>query len=121
MPQLQIFDFDSTIFKSPLPSSKIWYKGPLREYITEQNIFRSVSSLGHIISYLGWFHTAETLAYPYIPQTPDETWWDEKMFCTYREAREKGDICVLLTGRTKGVYIERVKQLCMDFGYDFDE
>jgi hypothetical protein len=52
---LNIFDFDGTLFKSPLPNRLIF---------TSQ-------AAGRVMSDCGWFWEPATLAHPYIPLYPD--------------------------------------------------
>ncbi|KAI8903515.1 hypothetical protein EDD86DRAFT_214629 [Gorgonomyces haynaldii] len=95
--QLVIVDFDSTLFSSPLPNPSIWMP----------------NFVGQIISDLSWFQQKETLAYPYIPQQPQ--WFDTDVI----QSIPKG-FRVLLTGRRRDLFHDRILELLSQQPIEFD-
>ncbi|KAI9346411.1 hypothetical protein DFJ73DRAFT_660541 [Zopfochytrium polystomum] len=97
MTRLCIFDFDSTLFRSPLPNPEVW-----------------ASDLhGALISDCGWFTEPRTLSAPYVPEQPDLSWWDADVLADVRRAmrEEEHSIRVLLTGRRHDLFYRRIRSL----------
>ncbi|ORY36296.1 hypothetical protein BCR33DRAFT_479951 [Rhizoclosmatium globosum] len=99
--RLAVFDFDSTLFRSPLPNPNIW-----------SNELR-----GSVISDCAWFLEPRTLSPPYIPDTPDFSWWDARVVQSVLDLlkrREDGEsvLIVLLTGRRHDLFHDRISELC---------
>ena len=61
--RLAIFDWDSTLFRSPLPNPALWSK----------------ELCGTLIGNCHWFADSRTLQHPYVPLHPDISWWDESI------------------------------------------
>lgn len=82
---LVVFDFDGTLFKSPLKPSN--WKGP-------------------------WWSNIRSLSEPLVPENPGREWWNDKL-C--EKAQEQLTIpenyTILLTGRIDKVFSDRVNQL----------
>ncbi|KAJ3107353.1 hypothetical protein HDU97_004234 [Phlyctochytrium planicorne] len=102
--KLYIFDFDSTLFRSPLPNPQLW----------------APEVLGTLISDCGWFVEPRTLRHPYIPASPDPSWWDLDVVAEVRKAMksatEDGDsVVTLLTGRRHDLFADRIRELCHAF------
>ncbi|KAI8823304.1 hypothetical protein BJ741DRAFT_634377 [Chytriomyces cf. hyalinus JEL632] len=97
---LAVFDFDSTLFRSPNPSTDLWASN-LR---------------GSIISDCAWFLEPRTLAASHIPEVPDQSWWDQRVIERVRELRTgnsaNGNLVIVLTGRRRDVFYDRVEELC---------
>ncbi|KAJ3123906.1 hypothetical protein HK098_001551 [Nowakowskiella sp. JEL0407] len=112
---LYIFDFDSTLFRSPLPNHELW----------------SSELHGSLIGDCGWFKERRTLAAPHIPEVPDESWFDVKIKDKVlkllserkvKKSEEEGDdddgewvsdsIVVLMTGRRLDLFGERIISIC---------
>ncbi|TPX60327.1 hypothetical protein PhCBS80983_g01852 [Powellomyces hirtus] len=106
--RLEVFDFDSTLFRSPLPNKELW----------------SDQLAGALISDCGWFQEPRTLLPPYISECPDESWWHEKTISNVLESfsRRQDTLSVLLTGRRYDRFGDRIKQMCKthDPPLDFD-
>ncbi|KAJ3357088.1 hypothetical protein HDU83_008595 [Entophlyctis luteolus] len=95
--QLHVFDFDSTLFRTPLPSAALW-SGDLR---------------GSIISDCAWFCDSRTLSSPFVPEHPDASWWDPYVVNAAIAAhKDPSSVVVLLTGRRRDLFNERIEQLC---------
>jgi hypothetical protein len=101
--KLRIFDFDSTVFKSPLPNPDLW----------------THSFLGTIVSDCQWFCDPRTLSVPYVPQIPPAEWWNNEIVEIAKQ-RSPTTLNVLLTGRRKEFFQERITQLCECVGLEFD-
>ncbi|KAJ3045402.1 folylpolyglutamate synthase [Rhizophlyctis rosea] len=95
--RLLIFDFDSTLFRSPLPNRKLWH----------------TELLGALLADCGWFADGRTLSAPYIPEKPSITWWDEETVRAARESISRKDdtVSVLMTGRRHNVFSERIREI----------
>ncbi|KAJ3294536.1 hypothetical protein HK104_003500 [Borealophlyctis nickersoniae] len=96
--RLLIFDFDSTLFRSPQPNPRLWHP----------------DLAGMIIGQCNWFQDARTLCPPYLPEQPGLEWWDEETVEMARKGLERDDtICVLMTGRNHDIFSERIRQLAL--------
>ncbi|KAI9202873.1 uncharacterized protein BJ171DRAFT_444054 [Polychytrium aggregatum] len=105
--RIAIFDFDSTLFRSPNPNPDLW----------------TPTFQGAIKGDCSWFAETRTLDPPYVPDQPDSSWWDAE---TVKEARrsiaDPSSATVLMTGRRRDVYYDRIKSLCsfLNPSLDFD-
>ncbi|KAJ3026694.1 UNVERIFIED_CONTAM: hypothetical protein HDU68_005234 [Siphonaria sp. JEL0065] len=102
--RLAVFDFDSTLFRSPLPSPSLW----------------APELRGSVNSDCGWFVEPRTLSPPYVPPTPGADWWDAAVVDQVRRQRESGALVVLLTGRRHDLFAARVADLCASANLLFD-
>ncbi|TPX40585.1 hypothetical protein SeMB42_g05935 [Synchytrium endobioticum] len=104
MTNLKIFDFDSTLFRSPLPNPNLW----------------SPELAGLLISDLGWFTDPRTLGHPGIPLHPDIDWFDRDVVKDALSAMQDptNTLAVLLTGRRGSLYGDRVVEICMNLKPD---
>ena len=106
--RLVIFDFDSTLFRSPLPNRKLWH----------------AELLGALLADCSWFSDARTLSPPYIPDRPGLEWWDEDVVAAARAAiaRKSDTISVLMTGRRHHVFGDRIPRIAasLEPPLDFD-
>ncbi|KAH6562277.1 hypothetical protein BASA83_005080 [Batrachochytrium salamandrivorans] len=95
--RLEIYDFDSTLFRSPLPNPDIWAP-PLR---------------GRVMADCAWFSEPRTLSHPYIPSNPGNEWWHEETVARAVAALAKPDtLTVLLTGRRYDLFSTRIQTMC---------
>ncbi|TPX33039.1 hypothetical protein SmJEL517_g03976 [Synchytrium microbalum] len=104
MTKLKIFDFDSTLFRSPLPNPNLW----------------SPELSGLLISDLGWFTDPRTLGSPGIPEEPDMSWFDPDVVKDALLAIQEPQttLTVLLTGRRRSLYGTRVVDTCLNLKPD---
>lgn len=65
---LNIFDFDGTVFKSPMPSEKLW----------SPQVYGKIKSEAENNG-LGWFQDPITLSVPYVPLHPSNEWFNESV------------------------------------------
>lgn len=98
MAELHIFDFDGTLFRSPMPHPD---NGP--EIIEEVQAPWFEDGLG-------WFHSPRTLNPPIVPQIPDSSWFITPMVEHAKQMIAEGHFVVVLTGREEP-FRERVSQL----------
>jgi hypothetical protein len=95
--RLVIFDFDGTLFRSPLKPEE-WPEGK------------------------GWWGRPESLDEPCVPAYPDPDWWVPEVVEEARGAIDDPDVhAVLLTGRLKKKFTDRIDDLLAQATLDFDE
>jgi len=103
---LKIFDFDGTIFNSPLPNKKIW----------DRKIYGKLWSDFSMGGY-GWFQNTLTLDDKYVQGvTFNKVVVDE----VNKSMTEPDSVTVLLTGRTDA-FTGQIKKLVDDAGMEFEE
>ena len=133
-PVLSIFDFDGTLFKSPAPSEALHAK---YSKLTQPTFAGG----------LGWFQSDRTLAPPIVPLTvqpistsaaiqqlqspsaaapaaalaPDafDRWFIAPTVQRYVEAKARGDVTAILTGRETS-FTKRIGSLLEGSGFAFD-
>lgn len=92
---LAVFDFDGTLFASPLRPS--WWP------------------------WQGFWGRPESLSPPYVPERPDADWWVPGVVAAAKKAiSDPGTYTVLLTGRPPKLS-HRIKELLHGAGLRFDE
>ncbi|KAJ3181727.1 hypothetical protein HDU87_000745 [Geranomyces variabilis] len=98
---LHVFDFDSTLFRSPLPNRAIW----------------SDTLRGALISDCGWFQDSRTLESPYVPTAPGPEWWHAETVAEIARSRAAASttLRVLLTGRRRDRFYARVREMCRSY------
>lgn len=112
---IHVYDFDNTLFRSPLPNKQIW-NGP------------SIGSLQALeaISTGGWWHDANILAstgkgVEEEEKTAWEGWWNEEIVDLVRLSMEQKDaLTVLLTGRKESAFSELVCRILKSKQLEFD-
>jgi hypothetical protein len=112
---IHVYDFDNTLFSSPLPNPQIWSPstiGMLNAYET--------------LAYGGWWHDPSILE-----STGDgleaeeprawEGWWNETVVQLVQLSIQSKDVLtVLLTGRGETNFAGLVNRICHAKGLDFD-
>ncbi|UKZ87424.1 uncharacterized protein TrAFT101_003225 [Trichoderma asperellum] len=112
---LHVYDFDNTLFKTPMPNPALW-TGPTIGLLATQEAFTSG----------GWWHDNRILS-----ATGDgvereeerawEGWWNEKVTDLVRLSSKQQDaLCVLLTGRSEHGFGELIKRMVASKELDFD-
>lgn len=95
--RLCIFDFDGTLFNSPQPPD--WWKDPA-----------------------GWFYIIESMTPPCLAEVPSDDWWVESTVKEVRDSlSDESNYVVLLTGRQRTIFSERVHELLGQKDLKFDE
>ncbi|KAJ2803202.1 hypothetical protein H4R20_002987, partial [Coemansia guatemalensis] len=90
--RLSIFDFDNTLFKSPLPNPRLW----------DQKLIGMLKSTD-----LGWFQDARTLSSPYLEYS-DSHWIQPIARLAHAETQRSDTLVILLTGRSHAAYRQLV-------------
>lgn len=67
--ELHVFDFDGTLFRSPVPDTKQLARLGLRDRYGR--LMQPTSERGG----LGWFQSLRTLSPPVVPEAPDRNWY----------------------------------------------
>ena len=93
---LDVFDFDGTLFKSPLPPD--WWKDKA-----------------------DWFYGIESLTPPFVPEVPSDWWIESTVRHAVRALSDATHYVILLTGRNNNTFSDRVNQLLEQKGLEFDE
>ncbi|EOO02531.1 putative tat pathway signal sequence protein [Phaeoacremonium minimum UCRPA7] len=112
---LHVYDFDNTLFKTPLPNAKLW-NGPTIGTLANPQYFVNG----------GWWHDSRILAATGEGIAKEEPrawdgWWNEKIAELVRlSTRQKDALCVLLTGRSEHGFGELIKRMVAAKGLEFD-
>jgi len=93
---LDVFDFDGTLFNSPLPPD--WWKDKAE-----------------------WFYGIESLTPPCIPEVPSDWWIESTVREAFRALSDVNHYVILMTGRNRDVFTSRVIQLIGQRDLEFDE
>ena len=92
--KLSVFDFDGTLFKSPLKPKN--YKG-------------------------NWWSNKESLSHPHVPKRPDKQFWiSETVEAARKEINDEKTFTMLLTGRVDIMFDERIRRLVKQQGLSFN-
>lgn len=92
---LCVFDFDDTLFKSPEQPKE--FKG-------------------------NWKISKESLNEPYVPEIPDNSFWNLSVVNTATKfIQEKNNYCILLTGRVGQIFENRINELLKQKNLNFKE
>ncbi|KAL6056658.1 Protein-lysine N-methyltransferase efm5 [Balamuthia mandrillaris] len=106
---VNVFDFDGTLFRSPMPSSKLWNS----HLVTKLRM--QPSDLG-----FGWFQEVITLSPPFVPSEPSIDWWNEELLPVVKNSMDDPQsYTVLLTGRSVA-YTHVISNLVEHAGLRFD-
>ncbi|OAA81828.1 hypothetical protein LEL_01373 [Akanthomyces lecanii RCEF 1005] len=112
---LHIYDFDNTLFKTPLPNNTLW-TGPTIGMLSKQDAF--INS--------GWWHDNRILGATGrgIEQEEPRAWegfWNEKIVDLVRLSMKQPDaLCVLLTGRGEQRFADLLRRIAASKHLDFD-
>ncbi|KUJ10668.1 uncharacterized protein LY89DRAFT_689320 [Mollisia scopiformis] len=112
---LHVYDFDNTLFNSPLPNPKLW-NGPTIGFLQSQDT----------IANGGWWHDARILAATGEGLEKEEPrawkgWWNERIVELIQLSMQQKDVLtILLTGRAESGFAELVKKMVTSKGLDFD-
>ncbi|KAI1769847.1 hypothetical protein F4818DRAFT_310923 [Hypoxylon cercidicola] len=111
---IHVYDFDNTLFKTPLPNLKLWNNTTYSQ-LGSPNIFING----------GWWHDPRILAATGEGAEQEEKrawegWWNEKIVELVHLTMEQDDaLCVLLTGRSED-FSQLLKRIITSKGLDFD-
>ncbi|KAF9934259.1 hypothetical protein FBU30_002677 [Linnemannia zychae] len=107
---VNVFDFDQTLFQSPLPNPALW----------------DPSFIGILTSWAycgtGWWHNPGTLDLgPDAEASLWEGWWNEAIVDKVKESSDDpGCLTILLTGRNGPTFGQRLVNMVQSKGLDFD-
>lgn len=106
---LDIFDFDSTLFRSPLDSKEnreLYEKHSGLPWIIDKEKSKEFSKkIGkHVGMRNGWFGRAETLEHPLVPEPiPQNMWIQETVDQFFKSKKRPDTLTVIMTGRHVGI------------------
>lgn len=112
---IHVYDFDNTLFKTPLPNQKLW-NGQTLGNLGSPDIFING----------GWWHDSRILAATGEGVEREETrgwegWWNEKVVELVKLSMQQKDaLNVLLTGRSERGFSDLIKRIIKSKGLDFD-
>ncbi|KAI4593926.1 hypothetical protein KJ359_008714 [Pestalotiopsis sp. 9143b] len=112
---IHVYDFDNTLFKTPLPNPKLWNGHTLGNLASPEVFING-----------GWWHDSRILA-----ATGDgvereeprawEGWWNEKVAELVKLSVEQKDaLAVMLTGRSEHGFSDLLKRIVASKGLHFD-
>ncbi|KAJ2993948.1 hypothetical protein HDV02_001949 [Globomyces sp. JEL0801] len=88
-----------------MPNNEIWSK----------------SLVGKIIADCQWFFDARTLQSPYLPDIPTLDWWNVEIVQKALDSiKDPNTITILMTGRRKHLFEDRIIQLCNQLSTPLD-
>ncbi|KAI1807446.1 hypothetical protein F4811DRAFT_559763 [Daldinia bambusicola] len=112
---VHVYDFDNTLFQTPLPNPKIW-NGSTLGLLGTPDVFVNG----------GWWHDSRILAATGEGVEQEEKrawdgWWNEKIVELVRLSMKQNDaLCVLLTGRSEHGFSQLIKRIVASKGLEFD-
>ncbi|QUC17162.1 uncharacterized protein UV8b_01403 [Ustilaginoidea virens] len=112
---LHVYDFDNTLFKSPVPNPAVWNGPTIGLLVTPEGFHNG-----------GWWHDNRILAATGQGVEKEEPrawegWWNETVVQLARLTIKQPDaLCVLLTGRSENAFADLLKRMVAAKGLDFD-
>ncbi|KAF1946747.1 hypothetical protein EJ02DRAFT_418483 [Clathrospora elynae] len=113
--QIHIYDFDNTLFASPLPNKQLWNSATIGQLGTPDMFLNG-----------GWWHDASILASTGEGLEKEEPrawkgWWNEQIVELVESSMAQKDaLSVLLTGRAESNFADLVKRIARSKRLDFD-
>ncbi|KAI9886592.1 MAG: hypothetical protein M1823_001634 [Watsoniomyces obsoletus] len=113
--EIHIYDFDNTLFKTPVPNPQIW------NGITLGRLQRPEALING-----GWWHDARILAATGQGVEKEEPrawegWWNEDIVSLVKLSMEQKDaLNVLLTGRSEEAFAQLIKKIVSSKNLEFD-
>jgi hypothetical protein len=112
---IHVYDFDNTLFSSPLPNQQLW-AFPTVSFLQTQDCFANG----------GWWHDPGILMATGHGADAEEIvawqgWWNESIVQLVELSMEQNDVLtVLLTGRSEGGFADIIKRMVTAKKLDFD-
>lgn len=112
---IHVYDFDNTLFSSPLPNPQLWHPasiGLLQAY--------------EVFAHGGWWHNPDILAATGEGLEIEEPrawkgWWNETVVSLVETSiQEKETLTVLLTGRGETNFVHIIQRILNSRNLDFD-
>ncbi|ORY09774.1 hypothetical protein BCR34DRAFT_486788 [Clohesyomyces aquaticus] len=111
---IHVYDFDNTLFASPLPNKQIW-NGPTISQLVSPDAFVNG----------GWWHDSSILASTGEGADKEEErgwkgWWNEQIVTLVELSMQQKDaLTVLLTGRSEHGFGDLIKRIVRSRNLDF--
>jgi hypothetical protein len=111
---IHVYDFDNTLFASPLPNKAIW-NGPSISQLASPEAFCNG----------GWWHDSSILAATGEGADKEEArgwegWWNEQIVALVELTMQQKDaLNVLLTGRSESGFADLIKRIVRSRKLDF--
>ncbi|KAM0326943.1 hypothetical protein ACHAQA_006063 [Verticillium albo-atrum] len=112
---LHVYDFDNTLFKTPLPNPALWVGTTIGTLSSQDTLING-----------GWWHDSRILAATGDGADTEERrawegWWNEKIVeLIGLSIKQKDALCVLLTGRSERGFSDLIKRMIKSKGLEFD-
>ncbi|KAF2738304.1 hypothetical protein EJ04DRAFT_429329 [Polyplosphaeria fusca] len=112
---IHVYDFDNTLFASPLPNRQLWNGSSVGD-LQSQHIFLNG----------GWWHDSAILAATGEGVEKEEArgwkgWWNEQIVSLVELTMQQKDaLAVLLTGRAEAGFAELIKRIVRSRKLEFD-
>ncbi|CRK42257.1 hypothetical protein BN1708_008718 [Verticillium longisporum] len=112
---LHVYDFDNTLFKTPLPNPALWVGTTIGTLSSQDTLING-----------GWWHDSRILAATGEGADAEEKrawdgWWNEKIVDLITlSTKQKDALCVLLTGRSERGFSDLIKRMIKSKGLEFD-
>lgn len=112
---IHVYDFDNTLFLSPLPNPQLWH-GSSIGFLQTNDCFATG----------GWWHDPNILSATGKGMEIEEPrkwegWWNEQILGLVRNSMEQKDaLTVLLTGRSEAGFAEIIKRMAASQNLEFD-
>ncbi|KAJ5115868.1 hypothetical protein N7456_000216 [Penicillium angulare] len=112
---VHVYDFDNTLFLSPLPNPQLWHGSTIGHIQSESHFANG-----------GWWHDPNILSATGKGLEAEELrawegWWNENILRLVRYSMEQKDaLTVLLTGRSEAGFAELIKRMVASQKLDFD-
>ncbi|KAI9722412.1 MAG: hypothetical protein M1828_004779 [Chrysothrix sp. TS-e1954] len=112
---LHVYDFDNTLFCSPLPNRQLW-DGPAVGLLQNEGLFVNG----------GWWHDSNVLRATGQGMEVEEKrgwegWWNEKIVDLVRLSMQQEDaLAVLVTGRSKDGFADVITRMVKSRNLEFD-
>ncbi|EKV19203.1 hypothetical protein PDIG_03630 [Penicillium digitatum PHI26] len=112
---IHVYDFDNTLFLSPLPNPQLWHGSSIGFLQTNDSFATG-----------GWWHDPNILAATGKGMEIEEPrkwegWWNEQILSLVRNSMEQKDaLTVLLTGRSEAGFSDIIKRMVASQRLEFD-
>ncbi|KAJ5422037.1 Protein of unknown function DUF2410 [Penicillium cf. griseofulvum] len=112
---IHVYDFDNTLFLSPLPNPQLWHGSSIGFLQTSDSFATG-----------GWWHDPNILSATGKGMEVEEPrkwegWWNEQILSLVRNSMEQKDaLTVLLTGRSEAGFSDIVKRMVASQNLEFD-
>ncbi|KAI1319957.1 hypothetical protein F5Y16DRAFT_414108 [Xylariaceae sp. FL0255] len=112
---IHVYDFDNTLFKTPLPNPKLWHQATLGK-LASPDVFANG----------GWWHDSRILAATGEGADTEEArawkgWWNDQIVeLVQLSMAQKEALCILLTGRGERRFTDLLKRMVKSKGLEFD-